>query len=181
MVAAGGQYPAVGLQPPGIVASDFLRKAARESEARAVVRQASRSDIDRLEAVEGRAFAHNRLNRRRFAHFLRSPSAALVVADRDEPSVGYALVLFRAGSRIARLYSIAVDPLYAKNGVGAALLDAAEDVARGRASNLLRLEAREDNWPAIRLYCKSGYNFFGRHSNYYDDGCNALRLEKRLA
>ena len=60
------------------------------------------------------------------------------------------------------------------------LLAAAEEAARRRACNTLRLEVHEQNAAAISQYRKSGYRLFGRHLDYYDDRGDALRFEKRL-
>jgi hypothetical protein len=45
---------------------------------------------------------------------------------------------------------------------------------------ILRLEVREDNAGAIRLYQHHGYRRIGRYLNYYADQTDALRFEKRL-
>src|SRR4051794_34739122 len=74
------------------------------------LRVGARTDLSALEALECRAFLHDRVSRRSFSRFVDSPRASLIVADRDGALCGYALVLFRARSRLARLYSIAVDP-----------------------------------------------------------------------
>jgi hypothetical protein len=56
----------------------------------------------------------------------------------------------------------------------------AERSAIERGCALLRLEVREDNVQAISRYRKSAYRQFGRHQQYYADGTDALRFEKRL-
>jgi hypothetical protein len=44
----------------------------------------------------------------------------------------------------------------------------------------MRLEVHHSNRAAIARYRKSGYAECGRHHNYYEDGADALRFEKRL-
>ena len=94
--------------------------------------------------------------------------------------LGYYLLLFRARSGVARLYSIAVDGRHRGRGLAAALLADAERAARSRGRSRLSLEVREDNAAAIRLYERVGYAFHGRHADYYADGAGARRYEKRL-
>jgi ribosomal protein S18 acetylase RimI-like enzyme len=94
---------------------------------------------------------------------------------------GYALVLFRAGSGIARLYSILVDPRATGRGIGGRLLAAAEATASKRGAAVLRLEVNPRNRRAIRIYEAAGYRAFGRHEDYYEDGAPALRYAKTLA
>jgi ribosomal-protein-alanine acetyltransferase len=139
------------------------------------------SDLPALLAIENQAFSGDRLSRRSFQRFLSSQQAATLVAEHDGEIVGYALVLFRAGTVVARLYSIALAPRAAGRGLGVMLLGAAEQEAMQRGCALLRLEVREDNAAAVSLYSKSGYRQFGGRERYYQDGADALRFEKRLA
>jgi ribosomal-protein-alanine acetyltransferase len=142
------------------------------------IRAAREGDLDALEALEREAFAGDRLSRRSFKAFIAARNRLLVAAD-SEGVAGYALVTWRKGGRRARLYSIAVSRRKAGRGVGRALLRAAHRRARDHGCEALRLEVREDNRRAIRLYLRLGYRRFGRYENYYQDGAAALRLEKR--
>jgi ribosomal protein S18 acetylase RimI-like enzyme len=144
------------------------------------LRPAAPGDLDALLALEHRAFAHDRISHRSFRHFLSSASAVAIVSEEDTELAGYALVLFRPGTVVARLYSIAVAPPASGHGIGAMLLAAAEEAAIKRGCALMRLEVREDNAPAIARYRKSGYRQFGRRAKYYADGADALRFEKRV-
>lgn len=110
---------------------------------------------------------------------MASPSCALIVAEDAKGVVGYALLEFRANSRLARLFSIARIE-NAPAGCGRALLEACEREARRRDCRAMRLEARENNFRALNLYERAGYTSFARVANYYEDGAAALRLEKRL-
>jgi ribosomal-protein-alanine acetyltransferase len=144
------------------------------------IRPAVLDDLDALAALEARVFATDRLSRRSFRHFLTEDRDELLVADLGGRIAGYALVLFRAGTALGRLYSIAVAPEAAGRGLGRALLDAAETAAEGRGCLFLRLEVREDNAKAKRLYRAAGYRQVARVADYYEDHEPALRLEKRL-
>jgi [ribosomal protein S18]-alanine N-acetyltransferase len=144
------------------------------------IRPAAAADVDDLMRIEERAFRTERIPRRGFRRFLASPSSLLIVARHAGTTAGYALVLFRAGSEVARLYSIAVAPEAKRRGIGVALLAAAEAATRARKCSVLRLEVHEKNAPAISRYRKSGYTLFGQHLGYYADGGHALRFEKRL-
>jgi [ribosomal protein S18]-alanine N-acetyltransferase len=144
------------------------------------IRRAAAADLDDLVRIEEHVFASDRVPRRGFRRFLASPSSLLIVAARDGTIAGYALVLFRANSEVARLYSIAVAPHARRRGIGIALLAAAETAARTRRCAVVRLEVHEKNAAAIARYRKAGYALFGRHAAYYADRGHALRFEKRL-
>jgi len=146
-----------------------------------VLRSGVRGDLDNLLALERRAFAGDRLARRSFRHLLGAPTAALLVAEEDGRLVGYALVLFKARSGLARLYSIAVAPECAGRGAGTLLLAAAEAAARARGCRLMRLEVDANNARAIARYRKAGYAAFGRRPGYYENGADALRFQKQLS
>jgi len=145
------------------------------------LRQAEEADLDALDALEHRVFATDHLSRRSLRHFLRSPTAAVIVAEHDGDLAGTAIVLFRPRSSVARLYSIAVAPHLGGRGLGPMLLAAAEAAAVERGCGAIRLEVHETNAAAISRYRKSGYREFGRQARYYEDGGDALRFEKPLA
>ena len=144
------------------------------------IRVGDADDLAALLELEERVFATDRMSRRSLRHFLTSPTSRVVVAERDRAVAGYALVLFRPNSEIARLYSIAVAPDRFGSGIGPALLDAAEHAARARGCSHLRLEVHETNARAIELYRKCGYALFGRHPRYYQDEGDAYRFQKAL-
>ncbi len=143
------------------------------------IRPAHADDVDALAAMEIAVFPTDRLSRRSFRRLIASSSAALFVALASSAIVGYAVVLFRSGSRTARLYSIAASN--APRGTGRALLNAAEQEAAGRGASALRLEVRQDNPRAIALYERSGYQPAGLEASYYADGMAALRFRKPLS
>jgi ribosomal protein S18 acetylase RimI-like enzyme len=145
------------------------------------IRPAEIGDLDALVQLEHQVFSTDRLSRRSLRHFLRSPTAELLVAEAAGGRLaGTAIVLFRPRSAVARLYSIAVAPHMGGRGVASMLLQAAEQSAVGRGCRSVRLEVHQTNHAAISRYRKSGYQQFGRRLRYYEDGGDALRFEKRL-
>jgi len=146
-----------------------------------LIRAATPEDLDRLTALEHVSFASDRLTARSFRHFLAAPTATLRVAVEAGRVAGYFLLLVRARSSVARLYSIAVDAAARGRGLASALLDDAEAAARSRGANRLALEVRADNSGAIRLYERRGYVLVGRTPDYYEDGAEARRYQKHLS
>ncbi len=145
------------------------------------IRDAGRADAEALFRLEAASFNADRLSMASFRRLIGRTSAAVRVAADGGRLEGYALLLFRANATAARLYSIAVDAGARGKGLAEGLLHDAEAVARRRGCDRLRLEVREDNHPAIRLYQRLGYRPFGRYRAYYADGTDALRFERRLA
>jgi len=146
----------------------------------AEIRKARASDVDDLAAIEKAVFASDRISRRSFRQLIERETAEMLVAESNSRIAGYAVVLFRKGSGVARLYSIAISPFFGGIGIGRQLLAAAEEAAFEHDRMLLRLEVREDNLRAIRIYEQGGYRKIGREPGYYEDGATALRYEKTL-
>src|SRR5690606_20029436 len=90
------------------------------------------------------------------------------------------LVLCHRGTRLARVYSLAVDPDYRGKGLAAWLIHAGEKGARDSGRLYMRLEVSSQNNSAIRLYESLGYKQFGLYHDYYEDHSDALRYQKRI-
>lgn len=144
------------------------------------IRRATLDDVAALVGIEDASFPGNRLDRRRFRYLLTKAHGALLVDADNDTLRGYVLLLFRADSTIARLYSIATHPGHQGRGVASALVDAAERQASTHGYTCLRLEIRADNAASLALFRARGYREFGRHAAYYHDGMDALRLHMAL-
>ncbi len=112
---------------------------------------------------------------------MQRPSARVLVATRSGQLIGDAVLLFRAGSRTARLYSLIVAHAARGLGLGQALMARCERAARAQGCTRIVLEVRPGNRRALALYARRGYVPIARRVAYYDDGTDALRLEKPLA
>lgn len=145
-----------------------------------VIRPATHGDLPALSKLENRVFDTDRISPRSFRNFLARDTAELAIAEIDGEVAGYFVLLFRRGTGMARLYSIAVAPEHAGKGLGRRLLAGAEQSAFEHGRMALRLEVREDNAPAIELYRRSGYRPIGKYADYYEDKADALRFEKTL-
>jgi hypothetical protein len=104
----------------------------------------------------------------------------LQVAVLHEAVVGYALIFLNRGTRLARLYSLAVMPEFRGQGIAQSLIQAMESIAVDDNRLYMRLEVSQKNSGAIRLYEQMGYRSFGEYSDYYEDHSNALRMQKRI-
>lgn len=144
------------------------------------IRKARVSDVDALAALEKAVFESDRISRRSFRLLIERDTAETLIAETGGCIAGYAIVLFRKGSGVARLYSLAVNPGNTGQGAGRKLLEKAEETAFEHDRMMLRLEVREDNARAIHVYEQGGYRKIGREPDYYEDGQAALRYEKTL-
>jgi len=130
--------------------------------------------------LEEASFAGDRLSRRRFQHWIKASNRVFLVAEKDGQLLAYGLVLLHKGTRLARLYSIAVSGLARGQGIGKTLLLALEQAAKEKGRLAMRLEVAKDNRNAIGLYGKLGYRTFGEYHDYYKDHGDAVRMQKRI-
>ena len=144
------------------------------------IRPAQLRDLGGLVALENASFSTDKLSRRSFRHWLTTAHRALLVAEIEQRVAGYILIIYHPGTRLARIYSLAVSPQQRGNGIAKALMTAGEQAAQDDGRLYLRLEVSVDNFPAIRLYETLGFQKFGVYRDYYQDHKDALRYQKRI-
>lgn len=95
----------------------------------------------------------------------------------DRQVIGFIASELRPSEKLAWIATIGVLPEYRGRGIGRTLLEACE-----RRLNVprLRLNVRISNQVAIQLYQTSGYERAGLWPAYYQDGEDALIMEKLL-
>lgn len=144
------------------------------------LRAATSTDIPALLDLETAAFTGDRISPRSWSRLIASASATVMIAFGASRIVGASVLLRRARTSVARLYSIAVVPAARGRGVASGLLHDAIERARAMGSSVLRLETRIDNRAAQSLFAQHGFTEFDRRPAYYQDGAEAIRLQKSL-
>ena len=143
------------------------------------IRPASLDDLAALLELEDSFPEEDRFDARTWRRLLAGKALTLV-HETPRGINAAAVILFRAGSTTARLYSISVATTAQGQGIGGRLLAACEQSAAGRGATRLRLEVRYTNPSAHRLYDSAGYRVVARLESYYPDGEAALRMQKSL-
>jgi [ribosomal protein S18]-alanine N-acetyltransferase len=162
---------------PGTTAGDGVTSGTHEGAFPAgslALRQAVPADLADLLALE-ETFPSDKLSRRAMRRHLANQNVLCLVAHAGDRLLGYVLLLRRSDSPYRRLYSL-VRAGDAPRGTGRRLLEAALDAARQGSAKGVRLEVREDNTAAIRLYESLGFALFATTDGYYEDGARALRM-----
>ena len=141
-------------------------------------RPATLADLDDLVRLENTCFTADRLSRRSLRHFITKSHSKFWVM--GSPAVAYGLVLFHRGTSLARIYSLAVAPEARGRGYARQLIEAMEASAIAEGALFIRLEVADDNLSALHLYQSFGYEPIRRLTEYYEDGHDGIRMEKRL-
>jgi ribosomal protein S18 acetylase RimI-like enzyme len=145
------------------------------------IRKARVHDIPKLLEIENACFDYDKLSRRNFHWMIKKAHSIFMVLEYDSKPAGYGLVLINSGTSLARLYSIAILKEFQGMGLASKLIKELEErSALDEDCAYLRLEVKEDNKSAIRLYERLGYTKFTQKDDYYDDGKTAFCYEKRI-
>ncbi|HVY29462.1 MAG TPA: GNAT family N-acetyltransferase [Polyangiaceae bacterium] len=116
------------------------------------------------DAMGGAAALPEEVRQRLIPALREQPQALVLLAFRDARVVGLANCFFGFSTFAARpllnVHDLAVLPTHRGQGIGRALLQAAEEHARRRGCVKLTLEVREDNERARGLYHDQGFRDF---------------------
>lgn len=143
-------------------------------------REAIKSDIPSLVALENESFDSDQLSDRNFKYFIELSHGLTVVQEDDGLIKGYGILLFHKGTALARLYSLAVGQQFRGQGLGQKLLVKLEQMAMERGCTYIRLEVKTSNNEAIKLYKNMGYRKFAHKTDYYQDHEDAECFEKKI-
>jgi ribosomal protein S18 acetylase RimI-like enzyme len=103
------------------------------------------------------------------------PNVIRLKAVVDGKMIGFVAADVRQSEQLAWIATIGVLPEYQRKGIGRTLLRTCE----GRLEiPRIRLCVRASNTGAIEMYRTEGYLPFDTWNKYYDDGENALVMEK---
>lgn len=94
--------------------------------------------------------------------------------------VGYISLVERGAASLVWITDLVVEAAYRRQGVGSALLAAAQDWAASRSHRRIIMEMQSKNLPAIRFAQKIGYEFCGYNDHYYINQDVALFFAKVL-
>lgn len=120
-------------------------------------------DLEAVMAVEAIAYAYP-WTRGNFIDSLRAGYTGTLLRA-PEGLLGYSVAM--KGVDEVHLLNLTVAPDHQRQGLGALLLEALADWARGQAAQWLWLEVRASNEGAQRLYLRQGFRRVGLRKAYY--------------
>ena len=134
-------------------------------------------DLRELRQVEKASFGRDSWPLLDLIGILTMPGVVRLKACREARMVGFIAADVKSAEKLSWIATFCVLPEYRRRGIGTMLLEECEErVGVPR----LRLSVRPTNQEAIRLYLASGYDKVSMWKKYYQDGEDALVMEKRL-
>jgi ribosomal protein S18 acetylase RimI-like enzyme len=143
----------------------------------AAIQPATWRDLNSLRHLERLCFPKDAWPLLDLVGVLTLPNVVRLKAEADGQLVGFIAGDLRPAQHMAWIATIGVLPDYRGRGIGRLLLEACEAQIH---EPLVRLCVRASNKAAIQLYLNSGYQHAGHWPNYYQDGEDALVMEKKL-
>ncbi len=142
-----------------------------------IIRKMTEIDLDAVLAIEQACFPRP-WTKEHFLAEITSNHSTSVVAEKQGQIAGYLSlsVLFDE----AEILDVAVDPLLHGNGIGETIVRWSLKESLKLGASIIRLEVRTSSHPAITLYKKLGFTPTGLRKSYYENGTDALLMEKKL-
>lgn len=146
-------------------------------------RRAVPDDLGAILGIENACFAEEAYPAEYFHYLFVERGCEIWLAEEGGVAVGTLVLVFvgSAHRRVeCRIGSVAVRPDRQGRGLGRRLMAFAEERARQRSSNRVRLEVRADNRRAIRLYESRGFRRIRPLPHYYGFGRHGILYMKLL-
>jgi len=114
----------------------------------------------------------------RIQRSIQNPDTNVVVVSEKRAIVGFGIMSYPGEE--AHLLLFAVTPARQRQGIGSAILDWLEEVARAAGVRRIHVECRRDNVAARNFYAEHGYHEQTITKGYYRGTIDAIRFEKWL-
>lgn len=141
------------------------------------IRPMADDDLDAVLAIENVSHSHP-WQRQHFEHELSAPHSFPFVVTTGQVLIGY--VCLMSLFEEAQILDIAVDPAQRGRGIAQRLMDYAISEAKERGAEVLALEVRSTNIPAITLYERCGFVRSGLRRKYYEGRDDAILMELKI-
>jgi ribosomal-protein-alanine N-acetyltransferase len=134
--------------------------------------------LDRIMEIERASFGRHAYSRGLFRDLHAACGRFFFIARRGRELAGYAVACMEDGH--AEIVSIAIDPAWRGEGIGAVLLEHELDALRHAGAGDAVLTVRVDNNGAIRFYRRFRFRRLRLIRRYYEDGTDAWLMRRLL-
>lgn len=145
------------------------------------IRLANSVDVDRIAEIDAELYGANGYQYFTIKQYLDLFHNSFFVADSSDELIGYCVIGVEAFTRQAWLLSIAVCKAAQHQGVGRALMEAAEEYCIKQQIDACKLTVHPENEGALSLYEHFGYCIEKNYSAYYKEGDPRVLMTKHYA
>ena len=136
--------------------------------------------LDTLYRIEEQCFDEEAFTKRQIAYLLTDYNTIALAAKTNTDIAGFIIAQIETDeTEFGHIITLNVAPNYRHKGIATKLLREIETLLKQRGISECRLEVREDNHAAIKLYHKLGYQTMGKLERYYGKK-HGLYLKKAL-
>ena len=137
--------------------------------------------LDKFYQIEEQCFEREAFTKRQIAYLLTANNAIALVAKTNNDIAGFIItqVEVEENTEFGHIVTINVAPCCQRQGIGKKLLQEIETRLKQKGMKECRLEVREDNHSAIRLYQAFGYQTVSKLEKYYGNK-HGLYFKKSL-
>lgn len=144
-----------------------------------ILRMAEEKDLVQVAELEKVIFGKEAWSLNSFYEMMDPEDHCFLIAEEDGCVAGYLITWFICGE--GSILNVATSPAYRRRGIAREMLAATIDIGREINTEVMMLEVRESNEPAISLYKSFGFTEVGMRKNYYDNPPeNAVLMDLRL-
>jgi len=125
--------------------------------------------LDELYALEEACFDQEAFSKRQIAYLLTDYNTVALIAKVEGSIVGFiiAQVEVEENTEFGHIITLNIAPKYRHQKIATNLLKEIEDILKLKGITESRLEVREDNHVAIKLYKTLSYQTMGKLEKYY--------------
>ena len=125
--------------------------------------------LDKYYEIEEQCFDQEAFTKSQISYLLTDYNTIALMAKTDSDIAGFiiAQVEVEENTEFGHIITINVAPKLRRQGIATKLLHKIENLLKQKGITQCRLEVREDNKHAIKLYQKLGYQTVGILENYY--------------
>jgi ribosomal-protein-alanine N-acetyltransferase len=147
-----------------------------------VIEDASIKQLDELYKIETECFRKEAFSKNHIANLLTDYNCISLVAKINGKIVGFVIgmVDIEGNALAGHILTIDVSPPYRRRGIAQRLLQKIEEIFKEKGVKSCRLEVREDNVAALKLYQKLGYKRVAKLEHYYGDA-HGIYFRKELS
>ncbi len=145
------------------------------------IETASAKELDELYEIEKQCFEQEAFSKRQIAYLLLDYNTVGLTAKKGSEIIGFIIVQvdLEEDTQYGHIITINVKPSYRRKGIATKLLQEIESILKQKGIIESRLEVREDNNAALKLYQKFGYLKVSKLERYYGK-THGIYLKKTL-